>query len=63
MNLFEKVESARNEEKAKAMSTYMKNQFPFIGLQAPDKRKIRKDYFKEMSKQPVVDWAFVWKCY
>ena len=63
MNLFKKVESARNKEKAMAMSAYMKNQFPFAGLQAPDRRKICKEYFKEMSKQPVVDWTFVWQCY
>ncbi|MGN1386782.1 MAG: DNA alkylation repair protein [Bacillus sp. (in: firmicutes)] len=63
MDLFEKIESSRNEEKAVAMSAYMKNLFPFIGLQAPERRSICKEYFKEMGKRTDVDWDFVWQCF
>lgn len=63
MDLFEKIESSRNEEKAVAMSAYMKNLFPFIGLQAPERRGKCKEYFKEMSKRTDVDWDFVWQCF
>ena len=63
MDLFEKIEASRNEKKAVAMSAYMKNLFPFIGLQAPQRRNICKPYFKDMSKQHDVNWDFVWTCY
>ena len=62
LDLLEQMELARNEEKANAMSAYMKNLFPFLGIDANERRAICKSFFKEKKKQPV-DWIFVQQCY
>ena len=62
VDLFEQMELARNEDKAKAMSAYMKNLFPFLGVQAIERRAICNGFFKEKKKRPV-DWVFVQQCY
>lgn len=37
-----------NPEKAEAMSKYMRNKFPFVGVQKPERTEITKPYFKEL---------------
>ncbi len=33
----------KNPEKAEPMARYMKNHFPFIGIQTPERRQLLKD--------------------
>ena len=41
-----------DKEKAKWMQAYMLNQFPFFGLQTPERRKLCKDHYRQY---PVKD--------
>lgn len=59
-NIFEKKTDA---EKAKAMSKYMRNQFSFYGIPAPERKKLYKDFLKKEIKNAVIDWAFLDLCY
>ncbi|ARK29060.1 DNA alkylation repair protein [Halalkalibacter krulwichiae] len=49
-----------NKEKATVMSAYMKNQFQFLGIQTPERRRISAQLFKkwEVGKKPI-DWKFI----
>lgn len=51
----------RNEEKALAMSKYMRNQFAFLGVTRPERELIYKRYFKNMGES--VDWDFLQLCF
>lgn len=42
--LFEKH---RNEEQAIPMKTYMKDQFPFLGIKSPIRKELMKEFFKK----------------
>ena len=58
--LTEAFEEAKDPEKAEKMAAYMKDQFPFFGIQATERRKISGPLFTswQVMKKPV-DWAFV----
>ncbi len=43
-------EAHRNLEKAEPMAKYMKNLFPFLGIQAPDRTKLLREFLKEHGK-------------
>lgn len=62
MDIFEVFRSAENPEKAVAMSAYMRNQFPFLGISTPERRKLSRGFFKSMD-QRAVDWKFIFKCW
>lgn len=42
------LEQHQDKEKAKIMSVYMRNNFPFLGIQSPLRKKIEKERFKEL---------------
>jgi len=44
------------------MSAYMRNQFPFLGIPTPERKKLSRDFLKSKSRD-VVDWEFVFKCW
>ena len=59
---------------AQAMSAYLRNQFPFLGLKSVARRNIAKPYFKEAKQEaraqskvnpdtPIIDWNFVQECW
>lgn len=62
MDIFESFRMAANPEKAAAMSKYMRDQFPFLGIQTPERKKLSKDFLKSKSKDGV-DWTFIFKCW
>lgn len=45
--------------KAPQMAAYMKNKFPFLGIQKPQRQKITKGFIKEAKKGKAVDWGIV----
>lgn len=62
MDIFAVFRSAANPEKADSMSAYMRNQFPFLGIPTPERRKLSRGFFKSVDKT-AVDWGFVFKCW
>ena len=58
MNLLTELANAANSEKAQQMTKYMRNQFPFFGIPAPERKKIFQAYMKTINSK-AVDWDFV----
>ncbi|MDR2142491.1 MAG: DNA alkylation repair protein [Deltaproteobacteria bacterium] len=58
MNIFEVFRAAANPAKAGPMRAYMRNQFPFLGLAAPERRALSHNFLKDARKVEP-DWAFV----
>lgn len=56
------LEQIRDDERAIGMAKYMKNQFPFLGIQTPMRRKAVATLFREakVSKGPI-DWELIYK--
>lgn len=59
---------------AQAMSAYLRNQFPFLGLKSVARRNKTKPYFKKAKQEaralskvnpdtPIIDWNFVQECW
>ncbi len=44
-------ENERNKEKAVGMEKYMRGMFPFIGLQAPDRKLLSRTFMRELKFQ------------
>jgi 3-methyladenine DNA glycosylase AlkD len=61
--MFELLEGMENPEKAAEMAAYMKNYFPFLGVQKPALEKVIRPYLKNASKEAEVDWEFVDICW
>ncbi|WP_031513109.1 DNA alkylation repair protein [Desulfofalx alkaliphila] len=57
--LINKFYDNRNQEKSKGMSAYMKNKFPFLGIQKPRRAELAKDFIKQAKKEKKIDWNFV----
>lgn len=47
-----------NPKQATPMAAYMKNQFPFLGIKTPERRKRCRSFFKEYRHEGI-DWEFV----
>lgn len=62
MDIFTELRGAADPVKAAAMSAYMRNLFPFLGIQTPERNKLCRNFLKTMAKQDV-DWEFVFKCW
>lgn len=58
MNLLTELANAANSEKAQQMTKYMRNQFPFFGIPAPERKKIFQAYMKTINSK-AIDWDFV----
>jgi len=42
--------------KAPQMAAYMKNKFPFLGIQKPQRQQLTKEFIREAKKRKTVDW-------
>lgn len=56
------LQNAANPDKAVEMAAYMKNQFNFLGIPTPLRRKLCKPLF-QAAKSQVPDWDFVESCW
>ena len=63
VELFQDLEKNADDEKAKLMKKYMKNQFDFLGIQTPKRKEIYQAYFKEAKKTKYIDWEFIGYCW
>ena len=50
-DLLEDLEAAKDPKKAEPMEAYMRHQFSFLGVVAPERNKLYKKYFPEAKKQ------------
>ena len=62
-DLLEELEAAKNPKKSGAMEAYMRHQFSFLGVAAPERNKLYKKYFPEAKKTRIIDWDFVDTCW
>lgn len=52
-----------NPERGIAMSAYLRNQFPSLGISSPVRKELSKEFLKEKVKSKSVDWEFVDWCF
>ena len=62
MTIFESFRAAADREKAIQMSAYMRDQFPYLGIPTPERRKLSRDYVKFIGKT-AADWGFIFTCW
>ncbi len=55
--------AAANPAKAGPMAAYMKNQFPYLGLQKPERAELSREFLKAKKAEPGVDFAFIERCF
>ena len=60
MDIFNDFRKATNPENAAPMSAYMRDQFPYLGIKTPDRKKLSREILKT---QKTMDWSFVLKCW
>ncbi|MCL1923737.1 MAG: DNA alkylation repair protein [Propionibacteriaceae bacterium] len=61
--LLTQLETHGDESRAEQMSAYMKNHFPFLGIQKPQLKDLEKPFWEELKKNPEIDWDFVEACW
>ena len=49
----------RNEDNAKYMKSYMKDNFEYLGIKTPLRKELEKELLKEKSKEALIDKDFV----
>lgn len=57
-DIFQELKEVANPEDAIHMKAYMKDQFEFLGVKTPIRRKLSKVFFKKNSS-PAIDWKFI----
>lgn len=62
MNIFETFRQAADPENAVAMSAYMRDKFPFLGIKTPERKKLAKGFLDAMDKRSI-DWSFIDECW
>ena len=62
MKLFDEFRAAADPVRAVKMSAYMRDQFPFLGIQTPNRKNLSKEALKQLGAEPV-DWDFINKCW
>jgi len=50
-----------DQEKAEKMSAYMKDNFPFLGIQKPQRAELQKEFIQQAKKQKKIDWDFIFR--
>lgn len=60
--LEKRLMAVADASQAQPMKAYMKNNFEFLGVRTPDRRKVAKQFFKDFKAQGI-DWDFVEACW
>ena len=63
LNLIDDLLIHKNKELAVSMCAYMRNQFQYLGIPTPLRRKICKVYFNEAKKLKKIEWKFIKTCW
>ena len=61
--LLVELEAAKDSQKAGSMEAYMRHQFSFLGIVAPERNALYKKYFPKAKKTKIIDWDFVDTCW
>lgn len=62
-SVLKKYEEMRDEEAAKKMSLYMKDNFKFLGINRRKREKLNTAFFKSIIIKENIDWDFVDECF
>lgn len=62
MIIFEVFRTYSNPEQAAKMSAYMRDQFAFLGIPTPERKKLSRELLKTLDKNSA-DWDFVFACW
>ena len=62
MSIFDDFRGAADPEKAASMSAYMRDQFAYLGIPAPARKELSREFLKGADKK-AVDWDFVFECW
>ena len=62
-DLLVELEAARDSKNAGPMEAYMRHQFFFLGIAAPERNALYKKYFPKAKKTKIIDWNFVDTCW
>ncbi len=57
--------SHADSEKAAGMRKYMRDQFDFLGIPTPLRRRLAKPHLKQLRQTATIDWDFIdscWQC-
>lgn len=49
----------QNTKEAVQMAAYMKNQFPFLGIRTPERKRLCAAYFKQQKATKRIDWQAI----
>lgn len=63
LELKNKFEANRDDDKAVPMAAYMRNQFIFYGLSSPKRKSLYNEFLKAEKKKKCIDWELLDKCY
>ena len=61
--LFADLRAAADGERAAQMAAYMRDQFRYLGVQTPARRKISRPFLNAAKKERLFDWDFVDACW
>ena len=61
--LFADLRAAADGERAAQMAAYMRDQFRYLGVQTPARRKISRPFLNASKKERLLDWDFVDACW
>lgn len=61
--LFADLRAAADGERAEQMAAYMRDQFRYLGVQTPARRKISRPFLNAAKKERLLDWDFVDACW
>jgi 3-methyladenine DNA glycosylase AlkD len=61
--LFSSFQNHADPEAAARMSAYMRNQFPFLGIPAPKRKILSREFYQNARKAEAADWIFVNSCW
>lgn len=60
--LEKRLNAVADASQTQPMKAYMKNNFEFLGVRTPDRRKVAKQFFKDFKAQGI-NWDFVEACW
>jgi len=63
MDIFDRFHAAADPERAVKMSAYMRDQFPFLGIQTPLRKSLSREILRGLSANATIDWEFVNECW
>lgn len=55
--------SSGDAERAVGMKAYMRDKFPFLGVQTPLRKELCQEYFAAAKNEKTVDWNFISLCW